>query len=130
VTLSRIEPGRNGSAGAARLLNGSTGNRKCVLSDVPDWVTSTTVGTYTASIWVRGEVDGAQLRIKISEMNGSSLVKSRARKITLSTSWTQLSVAHTIVSPGSSLNLEVFVPRAYAPPGPCFVADDVSITKG
>jgi hypothetical protein len=40
-----------------------------------------------------------------------------------------VSVAHTIVSPGSSLNLEVFVPRAYAPPGTCFVADDAAIIK-
>jgi hypothetical protein len=129
VTLSRVEPGRDGSAGAAHLLNGSTGNRKCVLSDVPDWIASTSVGTYTASVWVRGEVAGATLRIKISEMNGSSLVKSRAKAVTLTTSWTQVSVAHTIVSPGSSLNLEVFVPRAYAPPGTCFVADDAAIIK-
>ncbi|HET9671630.1 MAG TPA: PKD domain-containing protein [Actinomycetota bacterium] len=129
VALEWFQPGRNGSAGAARMVNGATGNRKCVLNDVPNWVTTTTAGTYTASIWARGDVAGAQIKIKVFEMNGSTIVRSRAKTFTLSTSWTELGVSHTIVSPGSTLDLQVFVPRAHASPGTCFFADDASIVK-
>lgn len=128
VRLERVTPGRDGSAGAAHLVNGATGNRKCVLNDDPNWVTSTSAGTYTASIWVMGETAGATIKIKVFERNGSTVVGSRAKTATLTTSWTQITVARTIASPGSSLDLQVFVPRASAPPGTCFFADDASIT--
>jgi PKD repeat protein len=130
VDLERIDPGRNGSAGAARVFNGSGGARKCVLTDAPDAVTTTDPGTYTASIWVSGEAAGAQIKIKLFEKVGTTIVGSRAKTLVLSTAWTELRVSRTIASPGSSLDLQVFVPRAYAPPGTCFFADDASLTVG
>ncbi len=129
VTLTRVSPGRDGSSGAGRLANGSTGKRKCVLNDAPNSVTSTTAGTYTASIWVRGDGAGALVKINLREMNGSSVVRSRVKTFTLTTSWQQISVTHAALSPGSSLDLQVFLPRAYAPPGTCFYADDASVTR-
>jgi PKD repeat protein len=129
VTLTRVTPGRDGTGGAARLFNGASGTRKCVLNDQPNWVTTTTSGTYTSSIWVRGDQAGALIKINIREMNGSTVVKSRVGNFTLTTAWQKITVAHTIISPGSTLDLQVFLPKAQAPPGTCFYADDASIVR-
>ena len=129
VTLTRVTPGRDGTGGMARLFNGATGKRKCVLNDQPNWVTTTTAGTYTSSIWVRGDDAGAQIKINIKEMNGSTVVKSRVGNFTLTTAWQKITVSHTILSPGSTLDLQVFLPKAQAPPGTCFYADDASIVR-
>jgi PKD repeat protein len=129
VTFAQVSPGRTGTY-AVRLVNGATGKRKCVLNDTPNWVTTTSAGTYAASIWVRGDLAGALIKINIKEMNGSSVVKSRVGNYTLSTSWRQITVSHAPLSPGStSLDLQVFLPKAQAPPGTCFYADDASILK-
>jgi Carbohydrate binding domain len=129
VSLSRASPGREASSGAALLTNGSSGNRKCLLNDDPDSVTSMMAGVYTANIWVRGEVAGALIKIQLREMNGTNIVKSRGRTTTLTTSWQQITVTLTPLSPGGSLDLRVFLPRAQAPPGICFYADDASLTR-
>ncbi|HEX6579565.1 MAG TPA: PKD domain-containing protein [Actinomycetota bacterium] len=129
VTLTRVTPGRDGTGGAAHLVNGATGKRKCVLNDQPNWVTTTTAGTYTSSIWVRGDAAGALIKINIREMNGSTVVKSRVGNFTLTTAWQQITVSHSILSPGSTLDLQVFLPKAQAPPGTCFYADDASIVR-
>ncbi|MCD6021894.1 MAG: cell surface protein [Actinomycetia bacterium] len=129
VTLSRLTPGRDGTGGMARLFNGASGKRKCVLNDQPNWVTTTTAGTYTSSIWVRADTAGALIKINIREMNGSTLVRSRVGNFTLTAAWQQITVAHTILSPGSTLDLQVFLPKAQAPPGTCFYADDASIVR-
>jgi PKD repeat protein len=129
VTLTRVTPGRDGTGGMARLFNGASGTRKCVLNDQPNWVTTTTAGTYTSSIWVRADQAGALIKINIREMNGSTVVKSRVGNFTLTTAWQKITVAHTILSPGSTLDLQVFLPKAQAPPGTCFYADDASIVR-
>jgi PKD repeat protein len=129
VTLTRVTPGRDGTGGMARLFNGASGTRKCVLNDQPNWVTTTTAGTYTWSIWVRADQAGALIKINIREMNGSTVVKSRVGNFTLTTAWQQITVSHTILSPGSTLDLQVFLPKAQAPPGTCFYADDASIVR-
>jgi hypothetical protein len=128
VTLTRVSPGRGGSAGAAFLNNGSTGLRKCVLNDDPNWVTNTVAGTYTASIWVRADTGGDPIRLKLFEKSGTSVVRSKTASGTLSTSWQQLTVVLASVPSGRSLDLQVFVPRDFAGPGQCFYADDASIT--
>jgi Esterase-like activity of phytase len=128
VTLGLASPGRNGSAGAARLTNGSTGRKKCVLTDTPNWVTNTAAATYTAGIWVRADSPGATIRLKIIELDGATVVRSRTASRTLSTSWGQLTVALSSVPSGRSLDVQVFVPSEFAPPGSCFYADDASIT--
>lgn len=129
VTLSRVEPGRDGSNGAALLTNGATNTRKCVLNDEPNWVASSAAGSYTASLWVRGDSTGALLKLALRELDGGSRIGGRITKLTLTTDWQLVTVVYTPRSPGtSSLDLQVFLPRAYAPPGTCFYADDASIT--
>jgi hypothetical protein len=128
VTLTRVEPGRNGSAGAARLTNGSSALKKCLLNDTPNWVTNTAAATYTAGIWVRADSPGATIKLKLIELDGATVVRSRTASRTLDTSWGQLTAALTSVPAGRSLDVQVFVPKEFAPPGTCFDADDASIT--
>ena len=128
VTLSRVSPGRGGSAGAALLQNGSTGLRKCQLNDDPNWVTNTSAGTYTASIWVRADSGGDPIRLKLLEKSGTTVVRSRTASGTLITSWQQVTVVLSSVPSGRTLDVQVFVPLDFAGPGRCFYADDASIT--
>ena len=128
VTLGRSQPGHL-SNWAAVLTNTSTGTRKCELNDGPNWVTTTQSGTYTGSIWAQGGTAGKTIKITFKEMNGSTQVKARTVTYTTTTSWQQLSVTLAPASPGATtLDFQVFLPKAEAPPGVCFYADDVSIT--
>jgi PKD repeat protein len=130
VALTRVTAPVHSGAGAALLRNDATGTRKCVLNDEPNWVTTTQAGLYTASIWVRGDASGAQIKINVREFNGGSQLRSRTKTYTLTTSWQLLSITHTALSPGTStIDLQVFLPKAQAPPGVCFYADDASITR-
>jgi PKD repeat protein len=129
VQLTRVSPGRNGSLGAARLNNTSAQKRKCVLNDVPNWVTTTQAGTYTASIWVRDDTPFGQFKLLLKE-TGGSLNGSQTTTVNLTTNWQQVTVSYTAKSPGTStLDLQAFVPKNFAPTGTCFFADDVSILK-
>jgi WD40 repeat protein len=128
VTLTRVEPGRNGSAGAALLTNGSSALKKCLLNDTPNWVTNTAAATYTAGIWVRADSPGATIKLKLIELDGATVVRSRTASRTLGTSWEQLTVALSSVPSGRSLDVQVFLPSQSAPPGTCFYADHASIT--
>ena len=128
VTLGRSQPGHTGNW-AALLTNTSSGTRKCALNDEPNWVTTTQSGTYTGSIWVQGGTAGKTIKITFKEMNGSTQVKAKTVSYTTSTSWQQLSVTLAPNSPGTTtLDFQVFLPKAQAPPGVCFHADDASIT--
>jgi Carbohydrate binding domain len=128
VTLGRSQPGHSGTW-AAVLTNTSSGTRKCVLNDVPNWVTTTQPGTYTGTIWIRGGTAGKTIKITFKEMNGSTQVKAKTVTYTTTTSWQQLSVTLAPNSPGTTtLDFQVFLPKDHAPPGVCFRADDASIT--
>ena len=128
VTLTRATPAHGGSW-AAKLTNTSTGKRKCVLNDQPNWVTSTQAGTYTASIWVRDDSPFGQFKLLLKE-TGGSLNGSQTVTRTLTTTWQLVTVSYTVKSPGTStLDLQAFVPKNFAPTGTCFYADDVSILK-
>lgn len=131
VALSRVTtPPAHGGSWAALLRNNSTGARKCMLNDVPNWVASSQAGLYTGSIWVRADSPGALIKIKFRELDGTTLIRSRTRTYALTTSWQLVTVTHTPLSPGTStLDLQVFLPRAQAPPGVCFYADDASVSK-
>ncbi|HET9671634.1 MAG TPA: PKD domain-containing protein [Actinomycetota bacterium] len=126
VTLVR-DAGAHSGSWSAKLANGASGTRKCVLTDAPDWVTATPAVSYTASAWVRGDTAGKRVSILVRELAGGQVVGSRVRRFALSTSWQEISVAWTPESPTHGLDLQIFLPRAQAPPGPCFYADDISI---
>jgi hypothetical protein len=128
VTLGRTQPGHL-SNWAALLTNTSPGTRKCALNDGPNWVATTQSGTYTGTIWVQGGTAGKIIKITFKEMNGATQVKARTVSYTTTTSWQQLSVTLAPIAPGTStLDFQVFMPKAQAPPGICFHADDASIT--
>jgi PKD repeat protein len=128
VTLSQTAPGRNGSLGAALVANGSATNQRCALNDQPNWVTTSTAGVYTASIWVRGESAGALFKFVFKEFNGGLEIGSHRVEATLTTDWRLFTVSYTPMAPGTStLDFLAFLPDG--PPGTCFLADDASITK-
>ncbi len=131
VALTRVTtPTPHTGSGAALLRNNASATRKCVLNDVPNWVTTTQAGLYTGSIWVRADTGGKTIKITFREMNGASVVKSRVVTGTLTTSWQRLTVTYTPVQAGTStLDFQVFMPKAQAPPGVCFYADDASILR-
>jgi hypothetical protein len=113
----------------AKLTNTSTNKQKCVLNDVPNWVTTTQAGTYTASIWVRDDTPFGKFKLMLKE-TGGALNGSLTTTVTLTTNWQLVTVSYTVKSPGTStLDLQAFAPKNFAPPGTCFYADDVSILK-
>jgi hypothetical protein len=129
VALTRVTTPTHSGVGAALLRNNSTGTRRCVLNDVPNWVTTTQAGLHTGRIWVQGTA-GKVIKITLKEINGGSVVGSRVVTYTLTGSWQQLTVTYTPVRAGTStLDLQVFLPAAQAPPGNCFYADDASILR-
>jgi PKD repeat protein len=130
VTLTRTTPGRNGSSGAALVANGGTTFQRCALNDQPNWVTTTSAGVYTASIWVRGDTAGAVFRLVLKEFNGTTEIGSKSVERPLTTDWQQYTVSLTPTAPGTStLDLWGIMPPAYGAPGTCFVADDASLLK-
>jgi hypothetical protein len=128
ITLTRVSGGHTGNW-AARLTNtGSTASTYGTLQDSPNWVTTTSAGTYTGTMWVRSDTAGAIFKLKFQEYSGSTLVGSATAQTSLTTSWQQVTVTYTIRSPGSTLDFQAYVTSPA--PGTVFYADDVSIVLG
>jgi hypothetical protein len=125
VELTRVAGGHTGSF-AAKLANTGTSSATCTLNDSPNWVTSSTAGTYTGSVWVRADTAGASIKVRFREYANGNLVGSPTTTVPLTTGWQQVTVTDT-TSGGSSLDLNVYT--SSNPPGVCFYADDVSITR-
>jgi parallel beta-helix repeat protein len=129
VTLARVSGGHSGGW-AAKLTNTGTSGVTCLLNDSPNWVATTSAGSYSGSIWVRADSAGAVFNLRFREYSGASLVGTKSTQVTLTTSWQLVSVSYTPVSPGSSnLDFNAYLPAASAPPGTCFYADDAVITR-
>jgi hypothetical protein len=127
VTLTRVAGGHSGDWSAA-LTNTGTAATTCTLNDSPNWVATTSAGTYTAKLWARADVSGKVLQLKLREYSGSTFVGSASAQITLSTSWQMVTVSYVPGAPGSS-NIDLNASTASTPPGTCFYADDVSISR-
>jgi PKD repeat protein len=126
VMLARIAGGHTGGS-AAQLVNTGTAPSTCTLNDSPNWVLTTSAGGYVASLWVRADNPGATLTVRFREYVGSTLARVTIAQFTLTTTWQQVSVAHTTASPGSStLDFNAYVSKAQ--PGTAFYADDVTIS--
>ena len=125
TTLARVSGGHTG-AWAAQVANTGTAAGSCVLNDSPNWVTTSSAGGYTATIWVRAETAGASFKLRLREYVGGTLVGSAATQVTLTTAWQQVTVAYTPASPGSS-TLDFNAYAVAAAPGTCFFADDAAI---
>jgi hypothetical protein len=129
VTLTRVAGGHTGSW-AGQVTNAGTTNGTCLLNDSPNWVTTTSSGTYTGSLWVRADTAGKPLKLRFREYtnSGGTLVGTATTQATLTTSWQQVTVSYTVGSPGTTnLDFNAYLSSADAPPGTCFYADDVSI---
>ena len=126
VTLTQVAGGHTGSY-AAKLTNTGTANSGCTLNDSPNWVTTTTAGLYTASIWVRADSAGAPLNLRFREYAGSTLLNTATTTITLTTNWQQVTLTYTATSLGSTLDFNAYMSTANSPPGTCFYADDATI---
>src|SRR5207248_815856 len=122
ATLQVNPGGHSGSWAAVLTHTGTSATTFATLQDAPNWVTTTTAGTYTGSIWVRADTAGAVFKLKLQEYSGSTLVGSNTVQATLTTSWQQVTVTYTIKSAGSTLDLQGFV--ANPGPGKVFYADD------
>jgi PKD repeat protein len=128
VTLTRVAGGHSGGW-AAELANTTTAAvSDCTLNDAPNWVTATTAGTYRASVWVRNAAAQQSVKLRLREYSGGLFVgSSPITTATVGATWTQLTTDLTVQTPGSTIDLSVYT--SSAPPGACFTADDVSITR-
>ncbi len=126
VTLTRVSGGHSGSW-AATLANTGSGNVECNLNDSPNWIKTTTAGTYRGSIWVQAPTAGTTVKIRFREYLNGTFVGQSVAQFTLTTAWQQIAVNYTVQSVGSNLDFNVYV--SGAPPGNCFTADDASITQ-
>jgi hypothetical protein len=126
ITLARVRGGHSGGW-AAKVSNTSRTTATAVLEDSPNWVATTTAGTYTGSVWVRSDTAGALLKLGFQEQSGGSLIGSQIAQMSLTTAWRQVTVAYTVVSPGSTLDFRATVLNAPRK-STAFYADDASIT--
>ena len=126
VTLTRVSGGHSGGWSGLVANGGSGTAATCKIQDVPNWVTTTSAGTYTGSMWVRADTPGATLTIKLREYESSTLVGLKTASIKLTTSWQMVSVSYVPAMPGTS-TLDFLGLVSNAPVGTCFYADDISI---
>jgi len=127
AALNRVSGGHSGGW-AAKLTRSGIFSSSCVLNDQPNWVATTSAGTYHGSIWVRADAAGATLRLRFRESSSGTQVGSATQTITMTTSWQQVTVSYVPVSPGNStLDFNAYI--SSAPTGTCFYADDASITR-
>jgi PKD domain/Carbohydrate binding domain len=128
ITLQRV-PGGHGGSWSALLSNTTSAPATITLNDSPNWVAVTQPGTYTASLWVRADTPGQQLKLKLREYQGSTLLGQPLTALTLTTSWQLVTVSYAPVAPGAStLDLTAYV--SSAPAGATVYADDASIVFG
>jgi parallel beta-helix repeat protein len=125
ISLTRVSGGRSGTW-AAKLTNTGTTASTATLNDSPDWAKPSAAGTYTGTLWVRGDTAGATIKLRFREYAGSSLVGTVITTATLTTSWQQVAVTYTPQSPGAStIDFNAYV--SSAAPGTAFYADDAAI---
>jgi PKD repeat protein len=127
VVLTRASSGHAGSW-SAQVANTSAIATSCTLNDTPNWIKTTSAGTYAAALWVRADAPGATLKVRLREWSGSTPLGTGIAQVTLTTAWQQVFVTYTTTSPGSTLDLNAYLTAA--PPGTCFYADDVSLALG
>jgi hypothetical protein len=130
TTLTRVASPHSGSW-SGQMTNTSTASTRCTLNDSPNWIPSTTPGTYRLSAWVKGDAAGvgSMARLIVNEYVGTTLVGSKEVGVALATDWQKLELAYVPVSAGSSW-LDYNVVRSSTPAGAvCFLADDLSATN-
>jgi hypothetical protein len=129
TTLTRVATPHSGSW-SGQMKNTSTASTRCTLNDSPNWLQTTTPGTYTLSAWVKGDAAGvgSTVRLVTAEYVGTTLVATKEVSAALSADWQKLELSYVPAQPGSSW-LDFNVVRPSTPAGiVCFLADDLSAT--
>ena len=128
--LTRVAVPHTG-AWAGEMTNTGTTSVTCQLNDSPNWVTSTTAGTYTATAWVKGNAAGAgsTVRLRFREYNSAGTnLGSKEASVVLTTGYQQVVLAYTPTAAGSTLDFNVL--RGSTPAGAvCYDVDDISIVE-
>jgi len=123
--LTRVAGGHN-EGWAANLNNPLTTAQTCTLNDSPNWVARTVAGTYTSTVWVRASATGGQVKLRVREYNGATLVGTGTTTLTVTnTEWQQVTLTYQVLSPGSTLDLNVY--ETNQPAGSDLLVDDVSV---
>jgi parallel beta-helix repeat protein len=125
--LTRIGGGHGGSW-AADLTNPLAGPQTCTLNDSPNWVASSVSGTYTATAWIRTTAVGGQIKLRIREYNGATLVGTGTATLNPNGQWQQIQLSYAVLSPGSTLDLNVY--ETTQPGGSDLQIDDVTLYAG
>ena len=124
VTLDRPEAGHSGTY-AARLTNTNTTATTMTLNDAsPNWVATSSAGTYTATAWVRSDTGTGKASLRIREYQGGTLVVLASSVVTLSPTWQRVTLTMSPQAPGSSY-LDLNVSVSGAPAGTNLYVDDV-----
>ena len=125
--LTRVAGGHN--EGWAADLNNPLGSAQtCTLNDSPNWVARSVAGTYTATAWVNTGAVGGQIKLRIREYNGATLVNTGTTTVNPTGDWQQVTLSYTVVSPGSTLDLNVY--ETNQPAGSDLLVDDVTLKSG
>jgi parallel beta-helix repeat protein len=127
ITLTRVSGGHSGGFAAQIKNTGTSTSTYAVIQDSPNWVTTTTAGKYSATLWVRADSPGATFKLKLQEYSGSTLVGSASAQTTLTTAWQQVTVSYT-AGAGRTLDFQAYTSNPAA--GSSFYADDASVVFG
>jgi hypothetical protein len=128
VSLEQVTDGHSGVY-SARLTNGGSSSATMTLNDSPNWVETSTAGTFTARAWVRSDTGTGKAYVRLREYQGSTLVVLATSVVTLSSTWQQMTVSLTAQAAGTStLDLNVYV--SGAPAGTNLYVDDVTLNIG
>jgi parallel beta-helix repeat protein len=125
--LTRASGGR-GEGWAANLANNSTTVQSCTLNDSPNWIARTVAGSYSAAAWIRSDTPGLQAKLRLREYVGPTLVGTGTVTVTTTGDWQQIQLSYPVVSPGSTLDLNVY--QTNQPVGSNFQIDDVTASSG
>jgi parallel beta-helix repeat protein len=125
--LTRASGGHN-EGWTANLANNSTTLQTCTLNDSPNWIAKTVAGAYSATAWIRSDTPGLQAKLRLREYVGPTLVGTGTATVTTTGDWQQIQLSYTVVSPGSTLDLNVY--QTNQPVGSNLQIDDVIATSG
>ena len=125
-TLGRVSGGHN-EGWASDMNNPLTTTQTCTLNDSPNWVTHSVSGTYTASAWINASALGGQVKLRIREYVGATLVGTGTATLNPTGGWQQVQLTYTTVSAGSSLDLNVY--QTTQPAGSDLLVDDVTLSS-
>ena len=81
------------------------------------------------TVWVNTAATGGQIKLRIREYNGANLVGTGTATLNGPTAdWQQMTLSYTVLSPGSTLDLNVYETTQAA--GSDLLVDDVTLKSG